>query len=325
MQRQLRITMTAAVAFALVGLTACSKKNEPDSFVKASIEAVGGKPQALWSALPKSYQGDVQGVLTNFGGKMNADLYNDGFVVVGKVVKLLDTQQKFILARPELQGPIDVKDIEKGWAPTVRVLSRITESDIKTLEGVSKLDVEKFLSGPIAQSIQDLTQVAEIAAKSAPMPDKDVGSLLAKLKAAKITIEKSDDKSATVKIEVEGEKPETIEMVKVEDKWIPKELEQAWKPMIAQANAAIAGIQLDAKTVTQVKSFKGMVEPTLDALLAAKTQEEFDGHLNTALEGFGMGAKPELAAAEDGNDPMVVKDTPKKSTKKKSRRSRRRR
>ena len=65
--------------------------DSPDGTVQTLYRSVGeGKPQAVWSALPAKYQSDVKGVLSDFGGKMDKDVWDKAFVVLGKVATLLE-------------------------------------------------------------------------------------------------------------------------------------------------------------------------------------------------------------------------------------------
>lgn len=322
----------ATLVAALLIVGACSKKEGPDSFMRAVIEGAGGKPQAVWEALPKSYQTDVQQVLEAFAGNMNEQVWNDGFALGQKAVKVLETKKDFVLAVPQVKQMVKPDDVAKGWDPAVRVLSTIVNSDIKTLEGLKKLDVGAFLGGPMAAVVNDLVAIGQLAAASMPMAKddmKDLGTMRERLKAAKITVEKEDGNTAVVKIEVEGEETETEEMVKVEDKWIPKKLADEWPAAIAKLKASAAMAKLDPSMVAQFNAMKGMFEPMLDGLLAAKTQDEFNAQLDAVMKAT-MGsnrmarAEPEMDAppppAEEVAAPVAKKKS--KASKKKAKRER---
>lgn len=290
------------LGLALLATTgACKSDDGPDAFVKASIKAVDGEPQAIWKALPESYQKDVQGLVSAFAEKMNAQVYDDGFRLAGKLVKVLETKKDFVLGHPQVQGVVKAEDVSKGWDPAVRSLATLMASDIGTVEGLKKLDVEKFLAGPIAAVMEDLLKAAEVAA--AQMPSKgapNLADMRTQLRASKVTVEKVEGDQATVRIEIPGEKPEVEEMVKVEGKWIPKKLADAWPAAMVQAKAAVAGMKIEPAMVVQFNGLKGVVDPVLDGLLAAKTQEEFNGHIDSVMKAFmpNMGS-PAMARASD--------------------------
>lgn len=320
-----RVQTTAALAL-LFATMACKSEDGPDSFVRSAVKAAEGEPQALWTALPESYQKDVQGLLQSFAGGMNEQLWNDGFKIAQKTVKVLETKRELILGHPRLKGVLTDDEVAKGWDPAVRVLSALVNSDIKSLEGVKKLDVEKFLGGPVASMLEDAMKTAELAAAKMPGPDaKELTSFRSKLKTAKISVEKKDGDTATVKIEVEGEEPELQEMVRVEGKWIPKELADQWPGAIAQAKLAVAALKIGPETVVQFNMMKGMIDPVLDGLLQAKTQEEFDAQIAAVMKALGgRGAGMDQPADDPGlEEAQEAPAEPKK--KKRSRKKRRER
>ncbi|MBI3178222.1 MAG: hypothetical protein HYZ27_01090, partial [Deltaproteobacteria bacterium] len=203
-------------ALALVGLAACKSEEKPDAFIQATLKAVEGEPQAVWNALPASYQKDVNDLLAQFGGKMHPQIWNDGFALAQKVVTVLEKKREFILAHPTVAQLVKKEDVDTGWEPTVRVLSHLVNSDLNTLDGVKSLDVEKFLGSTVADVMDDVEKAGAVAAKAAPMRGApNVSDLRSKLKTAKVSVESVEGDTAKVKIEVEGEKPEIQEMVKV--------------------------------------------------------------------------------------------------------------
>jgi hypothetical protein len=292
---------------------ACSKGDKPDAFVQASLKAASGEPQALWNALPKSYQEQGKALVVEFAGKMNEQLWNDGFGILQKATKVLVTKKDFVLGYPALaSAPVKVEDVAKGADPAIRTLDRLVHSDLATLEGLKKLDIERFLAGPVAASTADLTQAFEVAAAASRSPD--MPGLLGKVKSAKVTVESTEGDSAKVKVEVEGEKPETLEMVKVEGKWIPRELAQAWPAAIAKAHAEIAQIKIEPEMVAQFTAMKGPVDATLTGLLAAKTQAEFNAQVDGLLGGLiGGRSRPQIAQASP--DDSAPAPAPKKAAK----------
>ncbi len=279
-------------ALTLLGLVACKSEEKPDAFIQATIKAVDGQPQAMWNALPASYQKDVNEVLAQFAGKMHPQIWNDGFALAQKVVTVLEKKKDFILAHPTVAQLVKKEDVDTGWEPTVRILSRVVHSELKTLDGVRGLNVEKFLASTIAEVMDDVEKAGAMAAKAAPVRGApNVGDLRAKLKTAKVTVESIEGDSAKVKIEVEGEKPDVQEMVKVEGKWIPKELADGWQQGVADAKKSIDGLKIEPAMVTQFAGMKAMADTILDGLLAAPSQDAFNAQVAAALEAMGMGKK----------------------------------
>jgi len=303
----------AVAAITLVAMVGCAKDEKPEAFFQAAIIAADGRPQELWNALPASYHKDVSGLLAAFAGKMNEQMWNEGFVVAQKLVKVLDTKRDFIFSHPQVAQMFPKREeIEKGWDPAVRTLTRLTASDLSTLERLKALDMEKFLAGPVAETMQDLIKVSEVASKNAPVPGSspDFATLRTQLKAAKITVESVDGDTAKLKIEMEGQPTEVEEMVKVEGKWVPKKLAEGWAAGMVDAKKSIEGITIEPAMVAQFAGIKGMAEAVLDGMLAAKTQDEFNAQVATVMQAFGGRALAGAAAPPAAGEAEAAADTP---------------
>ncbi|MCC7382034.1 MAG: hypothetical protein IT384_09400 [Deltaproteobacteria bacterium] len=313
------------VLMPLILASACKSAEKPDEFIHAVAKAAQGEPAALFDALPPSYQKDAQGVVAAFAAKVPERAWDDSFVLAGKAVRVFETKKEFILAHPALAGTVKPEDAAKAWDPTVRTLSTLVKSDLSTVAGLKKLDLRKFLAGPVAAIVEDIVKTAEIASTVVPRAGAPkIGDLRAKLTTMKTTVEKVDGDKASVKIEMEGEKLETQEMVKIEGKWIPKELAAAWPGAINGAKMAIAAIQIEPEMLVQFNGMKGMIDPALDGLLAAKTQDEFNAQIDAVMKAtIGKpGAQVAEAAEPAPTPPPEAAAKPAKG--KKSKRSRNR-
>ncbi len=298
-----------AVPLFAVSLGACSGGDKPDAFVQAGLQAANGKPRALWDALPAGYQKDTTDVIGAFAAKVPEQPYNDGFVIAGKVVKVLETKKAFVLGHPALQGgPVKAEDVGKGWDPAVRILSTVVNSDLKTVQSLKTLDVGKFMEGPVAAIVKDAIALTEAVGTAIPAQGaQKLADLKSKLKDVKVTVESKTDDKASVKVEGPGEAPSVEEMVKVEGKWVPKELVDEWPTAVAGAKAAISTIEVDPAMVVQFNAMKGAVEPVLDGLLAADSQEAFNAQVDALMKGV-MGGGPRSRAMADARDEALPPD-----------------
>lgn len=315
-------------AFAALTLTACSRGDKPDTFIQATLKAAAGEPVAVWQALPPSYQKDVNDVVGAFAAKVPEQPYNDGFVIAGKVVKVLETKKTFVLGHPALKsGPINAEGLAKAWDPAVHFLSTLVNSDIKTVAGLKAFDMAKFLQGPATVLIKDGLALAESAGDA--IPNKGAAKLTEmkeKLKGAKITIESAADDKATVKVEIPNEKTESTEMVKVEGKWLPKEMVDSWPSAIAGAKASISTIEVPPEMIVQFNAMKGAVDPVLDGLLAADSQDGFNAQVETLMKGLmggrGGAAEPPPPAPEPEMDAPAAEPSPTAAAKSKAKKRR---
>jgi len=309
--RYFALPLVVATAFA------CKSEEKPDAFMNATLQAANGQPRALWDALPPTYQKDVNDVVAAFAAKVPAEPWDQSFVIGGKLAQVLETKKTFVLGHPAVaQGPIKAEDITKAWDPAVRMIGALVNSEIKTVEGLKKLDVGKFMAGTMATVIKEGMATAEAAGSAIPGDGADkIAKLKAQMKDVKITVEKQEGDKATIKIVAPGEKDEMIEMVKVEGKWLPKDMVDAWPGAIASAKAGIAAITVEPAMLVQFAMMKGMITPVLDGLLAAKTQDEFnaqiDGAMKAMMGGPGGGGRPVAEAdAMPGAEPSDEAEAP---------------
>lgn len=263
-----------------------------------------GNLRVAWDALPPSYQSDVNDLVHTFAENMDVQLWNAGTGILKKAVRILKEKKEFILAHPKLQEtPVDPAMVSQNWDTVVALLDAIVNSELTDLEKLKTLDVGAFLSGT-GKTIGD-----KIMAIAAIMKDQDFGmadfpgvevdpSDLASLKDAKITTLNVDGDAATVRVEKEGGESEDVEMVRVEGKWLPKEMVDGWAAGIAEAKTA-----LTTEMGPQLKQNKQMVlfpvnaaGAILDRILATQTQEEFNQVIEDTLKNLpgvgGGGADP---------------------------------
>lgn len=261
----------------------------PEETVKHVATQLGDcKPEALWDALPGSYQGDATGLVHEFGKTVDQETYNAGFGLVQKLVKILETKKEFILALPQLQKNPAKADLEKNWDKIVGFVSKIANCELTDCTKVASLDVRQFLSTTGSGIMKDAMALALLAPQKPNEARIDPQIMLRNTKAE--IVNQTPD-SATLRVTAPGEKPHEEQFVKVEGKWIPKELADSWKQGILDAKAGLA--KMKAETNKQNKEMAlaqiKQVDAMLDQVLATKTADEFMGQLGQII-GMAMGA-----------------------------------
>ncbi len=93
---------------ATAGITGCGSKGgsnapaptkvsipaTPDGTVTAVAQAVAdGKLEAVWQAMPESYQGDINEQIEHFAEHMDGEVWNKSIGIVGKLAQILETKQ----------------------------------------------------------------------------------------------------------------------------------------------------------------------------------------------------------------------------------------
>ncbi|MDF1742939.1 MAG: hypothetical protein P1V19_04545 [Gimesia sp.] len=259
----------------------------PDETMQALIDGVNNQQmEALWNFLPASYQTDVNGLVHEFAGKMDLEMYNGTFQTLQRVTKLLKDKKEYILKNQTMKGlPVPPEKVTEFWEPTVGLLSAIAQSDLSSLEKLKSFDGGKFLSTSGNQIAKQVVSISEM------LPKKEGAlSFSEKMKQTKITVVSSEGDTATIKIEAPGEESKEEAMVKVEDKWIPKNLADNWNSKMDDARKKLAELTPEKVTAQKEQTLAGIkkVNEVLASLETAKTEEEFNKTLNPIVAPVAM-------------------------------------
>lgn len=241
-----------------------------------------GDTGAIWTAMPAKYQNDVKAVKNEFAAKMDADLWNKGFTVLGKTATLLKSKKDMILACPMMAGapPESKAAMTKDWDSLVGVVDTLANSEIKTIDGLKKADPGQFFSSTG-------TTIAGHSVKAVKSANPDAANELKGVGETKFTLIKQDGDKATLKRESPGEPAQDEQFVKIDGKWVPEKVATDWDMELAGYKEKIATMVIPPEAKTQVMDVMTQVEGTLDKLIAAKDQAAFDGELLGMLVTFG--------------------------------------
>lgn len=276
---------------------------EPDAYLRDLLKAAeAGDSQRLWGALPPSYQQDLHDVIHSFATNMDPQLWNQVTGVLKKASRVLNEKQSFILGLPQAAaaGPV----LQKTLPPLAGLVESIVQSELTDLKQLKTIDLPKFAAGSgkkITEKAQAFQAVAEDLKALAPggLPaGAGEGNPFAELSRIKptdiqVTLVSRSGASAVLKIEVPGKPSRESEWQLLDGKWLPKEMVDDWKPGIEKAKEWTAGEmkQKLQEVKGQVGFFIAPVNLTLDQLLAAQTQEQFNQVITNLQQQF-RGAPP---------------------------------
>jgi len=327
--KQLRLSRffstIAAVAVGLASALPLAKAAEegPESFVTTPLKALEEKnPKLIWDMLPASYQKDLNGLVQTFAKEMDAELWDAGFELVGGIGELLTEKKELIaemLSEMDESGEVPMSVITSGLEMAGTLLDKLTKSDLGSLNKLRTVDL-----GNVADTFgRDLMKLIEDSAKAAGEADP-FG--LEMLRGIKVEVVSEDGNSATIKVsglpEASdfgaltglpsalppglpglpdlGELPFAdftdfengeLEVVKIEGKWIPKEIADGWEDAMSDAKGGMSGVGEMADEDKQmalgvIKAING----SLTGIKKAKTPEQFQMALMQAAMGAMMGA-----------------------------------
>ena len=96
-----------------------------------------------------------------------------------------------------------------------------------------------------------------------------------------VTTVESDDQQATLLITLPGQEAEEVTFIKVEERWVPVELETDWAKTIEEMRASLqkfSAEEFEAQK-TQIMGAITMMDGVLNQIASAQTQEQFDKSL----------------------------------------------
>lgn len=289
------VALATAACLALLGCGGGDPQvpDTPDGTITAVTAALAdGKPQVLWTAMPASYQKDVSGLVHDFAGKMDPELYGKGVAVAKKLVAVLRDKRDFILGHPMLaMAKVKADELKPKWDTVVGLVETLVNSELGSLDKLKTLDVGAFLRGTGATLMADAAELSKVS------PDDPYEKeFAANLRGVKVEIIKAEAESATVKVTHPDKSSKEMELVRVEGKWVPKEMVDDWAEMMANARKQLAGMgkEMKPESKAQALAMMAVAESALDQLLKADTQEKFNAALQGAMGMFmgGMGPEP---------------------------------
>ena len=169
-------------------------------------------------------------------------------------------------------------EVSANWDAFTELVAILLDSQLGTYQKAKNID----LGGLLAETGSDLMgKLATISALADE--DKWQTEFVAKLKAVKVEEASTSGEETLLRVTDPDGKVEEQTWVKVEGKWIPKEVKDGWKANIAKAKEKIA-IQSAEKEQNKMGAILvlGTVEGVLDQLDKASTQEDFEA----AIEGL---------------------------------------
>lgn len=297
---RMKLTAPAAALLVLIVAGGCAKEAPPviepafpdtpkETFDVVALNLTDHRPEILWEALPQSYRQDVTELTTLFVETMDAEVYDRAFAVLNRAVEVLQEKKDLVLQSSTLAATgVDPDQVDSVWTSGLSFVGSFLNSEISTLGGLGALDWEQYL----ATTGHDLmNQAAEYPRET----EVDPYALLASAEAEVLT---ATDETATLRITVPDEDPEEIELVRVEDRWIPKEMARQWPDAVAAARE-----QMQSLTPEQIDGLKmqamigiGVAEGVVEQVAAVESIEEFDAMMGPMLEsvlGMVMAAIPE--------------------------------
>ncbi|MFU8847365.1 MAG: hypothetical protein ACNA77_01425 [Opitutales bacterium] len=308
-----------------VSMTACGKNSEsgaesstnseaakltesPDGAIQfIAQELAKGNGAVLWQAMPASYQQDVNSIAQLAGTKIDAEIYDRIFALLGRISNAFDQQKEFVFGSSMIPGQTNeasAAQMREAWPSITNLIQTLTSSPLASASGLKSFDGAAFFKGTVSDLLADVDALAKLD------PERE-GSLLASLREIQVKVLEGTESKALLEISMPGEEVETETFVKFEERWVPQEMATGWTEQIAGARTQLEALDPAqfAKQKPQILAVFAMFDGVLAQIEAAKTQEQFDQAIQGAMmpimglmmmgQGMGGGAAPAMPGADD--------------------------
>ncbi|MBL9082465.1 MAG: hypothetical protein JNK76_11695 [Planctomycetales bacterium] len=251
---------------------AAASTDAPEAAVKGMIDAAtAGDATVAWNILTAKQQADVKAVVQELAGKVDPEVWQRGFGIVDRLAQIAKTKKDYILGSSVLpqMKPEEKEELARNWQHLVDVLEALATTDIKTVDGLKNTDPGKFLA---TTGTKVLTGVEKVIEGASPTVSADWKSM----KTAKVSLVSREGDTATIKIETEGTPPKEAKVKRVDGKWQPLDMVDAWDGGIAGAKKGLAGAAMTPEQKQQALAGIAVFEGMLDKIIAANDQKAFD-------------------------------------------------
>ena len=296
--------------------SACSKKgDDSESKVEAGIESsavtipdapdaamqtilsefANGNGAILWQAMPSVYQADVNTMVQLAGSKLDAEIYDQSFALIGRLGQVVDKQKAFILGTEMGQRSAeDLANLEAALPAIVGWIETLAASDIASIAGLQAFEGQAFFDTTVSKLTAYGIELSKLAGQEGPSFED--------LRSVGVSPVEVTETEATLQITVPGEPAETEKFVKVENRWVPAEMATQWTQGVTEVKAKLEAIspeEISAKK-PQFMGVLTMIDGVLTQIESAETQAQFDQAVQGAMmpfmglmmmsQGFGGGA-----------------------------------
>ena len=263
-------------------LTACepaASPTPPEAFVAAiSTTVTQHQPLALWEALPEGYRNDVHGLVQELAGKMDARVWERGFALLDKLARALAEKKELILGSALHDHPLFQElGAEEIWDDIVELLTAVSRSEARTLDGFRSLQIPEFLNGPGVR----ITRVAATAAQR--LLGEQYQQAVGGLARSQTRVLRAEPERMLLRIESPGLAPQEEFFIRIENRWIMQSFAGSWREVMASARRGLAEFTLDAARLRSLGELLDKVDTQLDALLAASSSDEAGQALRKVL------------------------------------------
>lgn len=273
---QQRIAALSAVTLLMVTMgSATAPTDTPQGTVEAVIAGLSNnQPQVLWQSLPASYQRDVSQFLAQAAERNDPEVWDASFRLVGKIGRVAGEKRDFLAENPFIAQQLVLHpELTEAWDQIVDLLVLLTNSRLADNQALRDLDIEQYLATTGSEIMLRTQRILAILGK-----DSAGWSLPNELAGGTVRLLTWTGANASVEVSLPDHGSKILNLVEVEGKWIPAEMAQHWSEAFSSLSTQLSALDPArlAEGREMVLTAIATVEQSLDEMLDAQTQREFD-------------------------------------------------
>lgn len=276
-----------SLASAVAVFTGCGGGADPEAYPDAPDKAIEsvlqqfgeGDGGALWRAMPESYQKDINETVRMFGERMDKEVYDKSFDLIGRVGTVAEKQREFLLNGQFAPSDESERERMRKALPVVAdFLRSLAGSTLGSTAGLVAFDGKAFFS----ETVSDWTNFAEkLSELSGDRIQADYGDF----REATVSLVDGTESEATLRLDYGESEPEEVRFTRVGDRWVPERMAAEWEEEMRRMKEQIE--QMEQKVLEENKprilNTLTMFDSVLEQIEAAETQQEFDQAVQGAM------------------------------------------
>lgn len=240
----------------------------------------------VWDALPNRYQAELEGLVRDFGARLDARTCDRAWRFVRRIAVVAVAKQDLVFSSAQARSlvagdPGRATDAKAAYGTFFAALRDIARGDLTTLESVREFDARAF-AGDEGKVLVDALL------KLAAMTGNDPRTAL---EPSHITVSEEEAGRVSVQMTVanrSGQRTavtpfvQLTQFVRVDGRWLPAIVVDQWLPAVVLMRARLA--ETDAKVDPQLNARVNMLLGAFEAMLRQVEQADTVAKMNQAFE-----------------------------------------
>jgi hypothetical protein len=241
---------------------------------------------AFWNWLPPSCQRDVEQVVHELAGRVDAKTYDRTAKLLQRFATVALDKQQFVfgnatVARTVQQKGRDAEGAQQAYAALFGLVRELASGELASVDGLREFDGRAFASRSGKAMLQTVFAFAR-AQGNDPIEGLDA-----------MRVRTLGERDGEVQIEVKApdRDAEVTTFVQVEGRWLPVQMARGWRQGMAEVREQIAAMpeRGDPKLAAQAGLVLGMIEGFVKKLEDVESQQDFDDVLGEVMAMVGGG------------------------------------